>query len=196
MTGNDPGRPLDEAEIRLPLLGERGGNADRDRVALCKAREVAGRRESSGRHVIGEVLVGHRIDVGAARLELLDLHAVDVEADDAEARTHRRCGQGQADIAKADHPDRRRASFYPGKQRRCPYLIFRYGHFFPHLQGICGSATEAGAGAAVRMCPRFEQTKRSDDLSGPSCNTHASAECPEIILVACEIIDIDTEITL
>ena len=87
----------------------------------AKTREVGCRHETIPSAMIDcKRLVADGADIGPARLQLLDLAAVDIEADHLEAGTRRGGGQRQADIAKADDTDRCRTDVSSLERRTAP----------------------------------------------------------------------------
>jgi hypothetical protein len=107
LAGPQPGRDrlsraLDEGEVRLAVLSERGWHADEDRVDFGQPVEIGGRREQPALDQVRDNCGCDLADVGAARIERVDLRRVDVEPDYAEAPLAGRPREGQPDIAEPD----------------------------------------------------------------------------------------------
>jgi hypothetical protein len=101
-----------EGQVGLAVGVQRGRHADDQGVRLAGAGEVAGGLEAAfaGAGDVGGLDV---VDIAFPAVQALDLGAVDVDAEHAEARLGIAQGQGQADIAEADDADHGAALVQP-----------------------------------------------------------------------------------
>ena len=87
------------------MRGERRRHRDENRVGLAQTIEICGRRKFARAHRGLDRRVGDMLDLALARVELADPLGVNIEADHREPGFDGGERQGNADIAKADHPD-------------------------------------------------------------------------------------------
>lgn len=117
----------DVADVRLTVLVEGGGHADQDGFDLGDAGEVGGGFEGAGFADRGDLRGLDMLDVGAARVDGVDLRRVDVEAEDGDLRLGEAEAERKPDIAETDDGDFHEFS--------CSVS----GSQFP-VAGFCGSA--------------------------------------------------------
>ena len=113
MLGDGACRVRDKGEIRLTVFRQRRRNADDDDIADGKFGKIRSGAEPSARHLAGKGCRRHRLDIGLAVVQALDLLGFDVEAGNREAGACDRNRQRQPDIAQSDHADLRGARRNP-----------------------------------------------------------------------------------
>ena len=97
----------DVGQIRLAMAIERRWHAHQNDIDLARARKVGGGRKAPRGHHVGDGFGFEVSEIGAARIEALDLAGIDVKADDAiGAARENGERQRQADVPQpinADH---------------------------------------------------------------------------------------------
>ena len=87
MRANPAPRFQDVRDIRLPVLIERRGHANNDRLNLPYPAEISGSFKASRRSFSGNRLFGDMLDVTSPRIDHFDLFRIDIETENVRAGT-------------------------------------------------------------------------------------------------------------
>lgn len=135
--GEDRLQGLDHvAEVRLMVLGKRGGDANDDGVGLADTGEVAGWLEPPRGHLVGD---GGRLNVFDVRFAIAkgsDFGFVHIKAEGVKTLCGEVKNDGKTDVAKAYDADGGAAGFKSGNQRHGGSRRITFDNW--RRKGFCG----------------------------------------------------------